>query len=83
VPIKSSLDGMDALLAIVQMPPGIPVATVAIDGSLNAGILAAQMIAVGDKAVMQQLIDYKKTLKNKIVKANKDLANYKFEYRVG
>jgi len=83
VPIKSSLDGMDALLAIVQMPPGIPVATVAIDGSLNAGILAAQMIAVGDKAVMQQLIDYKKTLKDKIVKANEDLANYKFEYRVG
>ena len=83
VPIKSSLDGMDALLAIAQMPPGIPVATVAIDGSLNAGILAAQMIAVGDNVVMQQLIEYKKTLKNKIVKANEDLAIYKFKYRVG
>lgn len=82
VPIKSSLDGMDALLAIAQMPPGIPVATVAIDGSLNAGILAAQIIAVGDKAMMQQIIDYKKNLKDKIVKANKELAKYKFKYRV-
>ncbi|OFY92920.1 MAG: 5-(carboxyamino)imidazole ribonucleotide mutase [Bacteroidetes bacterium RIFCSPLOWO2_12_FULL_31_6] len=82
VPIKSSLDGMDALLAIAQMPPGIPVATVAIDGSLNAGILAAQIIAVGDKAMMQQIIDYKKSLKDKIVKANQELAKYKFKYRV-
>ncbi len=82
VPIKSSLDGMDALLAIAQMPPGIPVATVAIDGSLNAGILAAQIIAVGDKAMMQQIIAYKKNLKDKIVKANKELAKYKFKYRV-
>ncbi|MZQ79397.1 MAG: 5-(carboxyamino)imidazole ribonucleotide mutase, partial [Bacteroidales bacterium] len=59
VPVKASLDGMDALLAIVQMPPGIPVATVAIDGALNAGILAAQMIATGDPAVMEKLIAYK------------------------
>src|SRR5512133_247030 len=50
VPIKSSFDGMDSLLAIVQMPPGIPVATVAVDGALNAGILAAQMLATGDPA---------------------------------
>jgi len=71
VPINSSLDGMDALLAIVQMPPGIPVATVAINGSLNAGLLTTQIIAAGDKAVMQQIIDYKKTLKDKIVKAKK------------
>ena len=73
VPVKASLDGMDALLAIVQMPPGIPVATVAIDGALNAGILAAQMIATGDQAVMDKLIAYKEGLKQKIVKANEEL----------
>src|SRR5665811_162449 len=72
VPIKSSLDGMDALLAIAQMPPGIPVATVAINGSLNAGILAVQIIATGDEALMQKTIDYKKSLKDKIVKANEE-----------
>jgi 5-(carboxyamino)imidazole ribonucleotide mutase len=73
VPVKASLDGMDALLAIVQMPPGIPVATVAIDGALNAVILAAQMIATGDQAVMDKLIAYKEGLKQKIVKANEEL----------
>jgi 5-(carboxyamino)imidazole ribonucleotide mutase len=82
VPIKSSLDGMDALLAIAQMPPGIPVATVAINGSLNAGILAAQIIASGNEDIMQKTISYKDNLKNKIVKANEDLAEFKFEYRV-
>ena len=55
------------------MPPGIPVATVAIDGALNAGILAAQMIATGDQAVMDKLIAYKEGLKQKIVKANEEL----------
>lgn len=82
VPIKSSLDGMDALLAIAQMPPGIPVATVAINGSLNAGILAAQIIASGNEEVMQKTVEYKRTLKDKIVKANKELAEFRFEYRV-
>ena len=81
VPIKASLDGMDALLAIAQMPPGIPVATVAINGSLNAGILAAQIIASGDDDVMKKTIAYKATLKTKIEKANKDLAEFKFDYR--
>ncbi len=82
VPINSSLDGMDALLAIAQMPPGIPVATVAINGSLNAGILAAQIIASGDESLMQKTIAYKEKLKSKIVKANKELAEHKFKYRV-
>ncbi len=81
VPIKASLDGMDALLAIAQMPPGIPVATVAINGSLNAGILAAQIIASGDEAVMAKTISYKENLKAKIVQANKELAEFKFDYR--
>jgi 5-(carboxyamino)imidazole ribonucleotide mutase len=81
VPIKASLDGMDALLAIVQMPPGIPVATVAINGSLNAGILAAQIIGSGDEAIFNKTVEYKENLKTKIAKANEDLSANKFEYR--
>lgn len=83
VPVKSSLDGMDALLAIVQMPPGIPVATVAIDGAMNAGILAAQIIASGDASVMEKIIVFKEDLKKKIVKANEELAEVKYKYKVG
>ena len=82
VPIKASLDGLDSLLAIVQMPPGIPVATVAINGALNAGILAAQMIATNDSNLFNKTVDYKENLKEKIVKANKDLASHKFPFRV-
>lgn len=82
VPIKASLDGLDALLAIVQMPPGIPVATVGINGSLNAGILAAQIISAGDEALFSKTIAYKENLKTKIVKANEELAQHEFKYRV-
>jgi 5-(carboxyamino)imidazole ribonucleotide mutase len=82
VPINASLDGMDALLAIVQMPPGIPVATVAINGAQNAAILAAQMIATGDVELAKKLIDFKENLKQKIVSANKELEAYTFDYRV-
>jgi 5-(carboxyamino)imidazole ribonucleotide mutase len=81
VPVKASLDGMDALLAIVQMPPGIPVATVAIDGALNAGILAAQMIATGDPALMEKLVAYKESLKQKIVKANDELGTVQYKFK--
>lgn len=81
VPINASLDGMDALLAIVQMPPGIPVATVGINGAMNAGILAAQMLAVGDEEVAEKLVTYKETLKQKIVKANQDLSEVKFKFK--
>ena len=81
VPVKASLDGMDALLAIVQMPPGIPVATVAIDGALNAGILAAQMIATGDPAVMEKLIAYKESLKQKVVKANEEPGAVRYRHQ--
>jgi 5-(carboxyamino)imidazole ribonucleotide mutase len=81
VPIKASLDGMDALLAIVQMPPGIPVATVGINGAMNAGILAAQMLAVGDENIAKKLIVYKESLKDKIVKANEELSNVKFKFK--
>ena len=82
VPIKATLDGMDALLAIVQMPPGIPVATVAINGARNAGILAVQMLATGDESLQKQLLSFKEDLKKKIVKANEDLAAAKYEFRV-
>lgn len=81
VPINSTLDGMDALLAIVQMPPGIPVATVGINGALNAGILAVQMLAVGDEQLQGKLADYKENLKKKIVKANEELAQVSFKYK--
>jgi len=82
VPIKASLDGMDALLAIAQMPPGIPVATVAINGALNAGILASQILAVNDAEMMEKTINYKESLKTKIVDANNKLAEHNFEFRV-
>lgn len=81
VPIKSSLDGMDALLAIVQMPPGIPVATVGINGSLNAAILALQMVATGDELVQTKLAEYKEDLKKKITKANEELARITYKYK--
>lgn len=81
VPIKASLDGLDALLAIVQMPPGIPVATVGINGAQNAGILAAQMLAVGDEEVAAKLANFKEDLKKKITKANQDLSEIKFDYK--
>ena len=81
VPIKSSLEGWDAILAILQMPPGIPVATVALNGSKNAAILAAQIIASGDETLMNKLISYKEDLKTKIVEANTELSKIKFPYK--
>lgn len=82
VPVKSSFEGLDALLAIVQMPPGIPVATVAVNGAQNAGILAAQMIATGDNEVFARLEAFKLNLKKKIIQANEELKNVTFEYKV-
>lgn len=81
VPINASLNGLDSLLAIVQMPPGIPVATVGIDGAQNAGILAVQILAAADEKLKKALDDFKKELKSKIVKANEDLSKVKFEYK--
>ncbi len=81
VPIKSSLEGMDALLSIVQMPPGIPVATVGINASVNAAILAVQMLAMGDNALQDKLSHYKDRLKTKIVEANRALADVKYTHR--
>lgn len=82
VPINVSVDGMDALLAIAQMPPGIPVATVAINGALNAAILSMQIMANGDKVLKEKMKTYKESLKEKIVRANIDLSQLSFEYKV-
>lgn len=74
VPIKSdALDGMDALLAIAQMPPGIPVATVAINGSVNAAVLAAQIMATKSKELQMKLKEYKQELEEKVEKKNAQL----------
>ncbi len=81
VPINATLDGMDALLAIVQMPPGIPVATVGINGALNAAILATQMMATGDEKLALKLAEYKENLKQKIVKANEDLSKIEYKFK--
>lgn len=81
VPIAASLDGIDALLATVQMPPGIPVATVGINGAQNAAILAAQMLAISDTKLAARLADYKDGLKQKIVKANEELASVQFKFK--
>jgi 5-(carboxyamino)imidazole ribonucleotide mutase len=83
VPIKASLDGLDALLSIVQMPPGIPVATVGINGALNAAILAAEILAISDMELHLRMVNYKEELKKKIVRANEELEGVKFTYRVG
>jgi len=82
VPINASLDGMDSLLAIVQMPPGIPVATVGINGAKNAAILATQILATADAGIAKKVEEYKTDLKGKIVKANEDLAKVKYKFKV-
>ena len=82
VPIKGMLDGLDALLSIVQMPPGIPVATMGVNGAQNAAILAVEMLALSDEALALKMKNYKESLKGKIIKANMELAEVKFEHKV-
>lgn len=81
VPINSGMEGMDALLAIVQMPPGIPVATVGVNAALNAGILASQILAVSDSEVAARVAAYKEGLKAKIEKANEELKKVSYEFK--
>ena len=81
VPIKGMLDGLDAMLSIIQMPPGIPVATVGVNGAMNAAILVTEMLALADESVAERLADYKASLGQKIEKANQDLAEVKYEYK--
>jgi 5-(carboxyamino)imidazole ribonucleotide mutase len=75
VPVKSrnSIDGWDSILSILQMPGGVPVATVALDGAKNAGILAAQIIGSSDKEVLHTIIKYKESLKEKVDKSSNEL----------
>lgn len=82
VPIKSSLEGLDAIFSIIQMPPGIPVATVALNGAQNAAILALEILATGDEELYKKMIKFKADLKNKITKANEELAQIKYEFKV-
>ena len=82
VPINATLSGMDALLAIVQMPPGIPVATVAVNGAMNAAILAVEMLSLADADLAARFQAYKEGLKQKIEKADQELAAVSYEYKV-
>jgi 5-(carboxyamino)imidazole ribonucleotide mutase len=81
VPIKASLEGWDAMLAILQMPPGIPVATVAVNGSQNAAILAVQILSTGSREIFKRYEHFKNNLKEKIVKANEDFAKIEMSFK--
>ena len=81
VPIKGMLDGLDAMLSIIQMPPGIPVATVGVNGAMNAAILAMEMLALTDKDIAARLKTYKAGLGAKIEKANRELAGVKYDFK--
>lgn len=81
VPINASLSGFDSILSIVQMPPGIPVATVAVNGAMNAAILAVQMMATGDEELMKKMTSFKESLKEKIIQANSELSEIKYKHK--
>lgn len=81
VPLSASLGGNDALLSIVQMPPGVAVATVGINGAMNAAILATQILALGDAEICARFDEYRRQLSEKIVKANLELKEVKYEYK--
>lgn len=82
LPIASTLDGQDALLSIVQMPPGVAVATVGINAGMNAAVLAVQILALGDEAIAKRYDAYRDSLAEKIVKANAELKNVKYKFKV-
>jgi len=81
VPIKASLEGLDSIFSILQMPPGIPVATVGVNAAQNAGILAAQIIGAGDEEIRMAVVKFKTSLKKKIVEANEELKNVKYTFK--
>ena len=81
VPLDATLGGTDAMLSIIQMPPGIAVATVGINASMNAAVLATQMIALTDADVAARFAAYRAGLKEKIVKANAELAKIEYKFK--
>ncbi len=81
IPINSTLEGRDALLSIVQMPPGISVATVGINAGMNAAVLAVQMLALGDSELAVRFDAYRRSLVDKIVKANEELREVKYKFK--
>jgi 5-(carboxyamino)imidazole ribonucleotide mutase len=84
VPVKAgmSLDGWDSILSILQMPPGVPVATVGLNNAGNAALLAIQIMATGDSELMKKMVDYKNKLASKIEKANEELSKVKYDFKV-
>lgn len=82
IPINSTLSGMDALYSIVQMPPGISVATVGINAGMNAAVMAVQILALSDPALAERYENYRSTLSQKIVKANEELKEVKYDFKV-
>jgi len=84
VPVRSSIsiDGWDSILSILQMPPGIPVATVGLDAARNAGLLAIQILGTSDKEIMKRFMEFKSGLSEKIVQANEELKKIKFQFKV-
>ncbi|MBN3035316.1 MAG: 5-(carboxyamino)imidazole ribonucleotide mutase [Bacteroidales bacterium] len=83
IPIRASLEGLDSILSILQMPPGIPVATVGLNAARNAAILAVQILSTADAALRDKILHFKQDLRSKVVKANEELAGKKFRFRVG
>jgi 5-(carboxyamino)imidazole ribonucleotide mutase len=81
VPIKGMLDGLDAMLSMIQMPPGVPVATVGVNAANNAAILAAEILALNDEELADRLWSYKEGLADKVEKANEELAKVKYEHK--
>ncbi len=81
VPLSATLGGNDALLSIVQMPPGVAVATVGINGAMNAAILAAQILSLTDSEIAARFDEYRSSMSAKIVKANEELKEVKYEYK--
>lgn len=81
IPINSTLSGTDALLSIVQMPPGISVATVGINAAMNAAVMAVQILSLSDEALAKRFSAYRESLKDKIVKANKELTEIKYNFK--
>lgn len=84
VPVKSSnsIDGWDSILSILQMPNGVPVATVALNAAQNAGIIAAQIIGTSDKSVLQKVLDFKDELKAKVMRSEVELTEKEFKFRI-